>query len=318
MAFVVLGAHLAVLLGVAAARLERAAPTVIAPTAQRASIALLPGVMLPPVPGPALTPPLPRPALRSPAQEARAAPGASAASAQTVDTLALLPRSRDATQAEPAGAAVEVPVYATRLPPAGQWRYRLQRGPVQGEAALEWAPQADAGYTLRLQGRVAGVTTLDWASQGQFDIAGMAPERFAVRQRGRDRHAANFQREAGKISFSGPTHELALLRGAQDRLSWMIQLPAIIAAAPERFPAGASVVLFVAGARGGADVWTFAVQGRERLGAQSALKLVREPQRLYDNRIEVWLDPAAHYLPLRIVQTPAGGGAALELQREPD
>jgi len=58
------------------------------------------------------------------------------------------------------------------------------------------------------------------------------------------------------------------------------------------------------------------VQGTERLGETPALKLVREPQRLYGIRAEVWLDPAAQYLPLRVVQTPSGGGAALELQRE--
>jgi hypothetical protein len=39
---------------------------------------------------------------------------------------------------------------------------------------------------------------------------GIAPARFAVRRRGSDTHAANFQREAGKITFCGPTHELPL------------------------------------------------------------------------------------------------------------
>ena len=59
------------------------------------------------------------------------------------------------------------------------------------------------------------------------------------------------------------------------------------------------------------------MQGVEALGDATALKLVREPRRLYDTRAEVWLDPADHFLPLRVVQTPAGGGAALELLREP-
>jgi len=209
-----------------------------------------------------------------------------------------------------------VPVYATRLPPAGLWRYRLQRGLAVGEADLRWQLLADAGYELQLEGRVAGVTLLDWVSQGRIDAAGMAPERFAVRRRGRDRQAANFQRDAGKITFSGPTHELPLLPGAQDRLSWLLQLPAIVAAAPERFASGAAIVLFVPGARGDGDAWTFVVQGLETLGDRPALKLVREPRKLYDTRAEVWLDPAEHYLPLRALQTPSGGGAPLELLRE--
>jgi len=222
------------------------------------------------------------------------------------------------TPAVPAASVIEVPVYATRLPPAGRWHYRLQRGLAVGEAELRWSPRADANYELQLEGRVAGVTLLDWVSQGRIDAAGIAPERLALRRRGRDRQAVNFQREVGKITFSGPTHELPLLPGAQDRLSWMLQLPAIMAAAPERSAIGATVLLYVAGARGDGDVWSFVVEGVEMLGSTPALKLVREPRKLYDTRVEIWLDPAGSYMPLRTVQTPTGGGAALELVREPE
>ena len=222
-----------------------------------------------------------------------------------------------AAEAPTADAVIDIPVYATQVPPAGRWRYRMQRGLAIGEAELDWGLKADGHYELRLEGRVAGVTLLDWASQGQIDAAGLAPDRFALRRRGRDRQAANFQREAGKITFSGPTHEQPLVAGAQDRLSWLLQLSAIAAAAPERFVNNASVVLFVAGARGNADVWTFEVQGLEAVGGTPALKLTREPRRLYDTRAEVWLDPAQHYLPLRVRQTPTGGGAPLELTLEP-
>ncbi len=45
--------------------------------------------------------------------------------------------------------------------------------------------------------------------------------------------------------------------GTQDRLSWMLQLAAIVEAAPERHGPGARVSMFVVGARGDADVWTF-------------------------------------------------------------
>lgn len=234
-------------------------------------------------------------------------PRGAAASAQNTPSEA-------GAQATPLG--VDIPVYATRLPPAGRWRYRLQRGLVVGDADLDWAPLADARYELHLQGRVAGVTLLDWASQGRIDAAGVAPERFAVRRRGRDSQAANFQREAGRITFSGPTHELPLVPGVQDRLSWVLQLAAIVAAAPERFATGATILLFVAGARGDGDVWAFDVQGLETVGDTPALKLAREPRRLYDTRAEIWLDPADHFLPLRLRQTPTGGGPALELLRD--
>jgi hypothetical protein len=167
---------------------------------------------------------------------------------------------------------------------------------------------------LQLEGRIAGVTVLDWASRGAVDGAGLAPERFVIRRRGRDSQAANFQRDAAKITFSGPTHELPLLPGVQDRLSWMVQMAAIVQAAPERFGAGSTLTLMVVGARGGADVWRFEVLGTEG----SALKLLRQARRPRDTRVEIWLDAAAAYLPLRASLTQPEGGAPFELKRVPE
>jgi hypothetical protein len=50
---------------------------------------------------------------------------------------------------------------------------------------------------------------------------------------------ASFQRELGKITYSGPTWN-TLLIGSQDRLSWMIQLAAVVAAEPQRLQEGRS------------------------------------------------------------------------------
>jgi hypothetical protein len=220
------------------------------------------------------------------------------------------------TAAEPSAApAIDIPVYATRLPAAGSWRYALTRGIANGEAQLDWRPDdARQRYSLHLEGFIAGISVLDWASTGALDGAGIAPERFVIRRRGRDSQAANFQRDAGKITWSGPTHEVPLLPGVQDRLSWMLQLPAVVEAAPQQFGTSSSVVLMVIGARGGADVWTFKVLGSERVGEVPALKLLREARKLRDVQVEVWLDPARGHLPLRALLTQPDGGAPLELQ----
>jgi len=209
---------------------------------------------------------------------------------------------------------VELPVYATRLPVAGRWRYQLQRGLASGEADLSWIPSADGRYEVRLEGRIAGMTVLDWVSQGAVDAHGLAPERFSIRRRGRDQQAANFQRDAGKITFSGPTHELPLLPGVQDRLGWLLQLGAVIDAAPDRFGRGSRVVLMVVGARGGAEVWAFSVEGADPLEGRPALKLVREARRPRDTRVDIWLDPARSHLPLRALLTQPEGGPPLELK----
>lgn len=140
-------------------------------------------------------------------------------------------------------------------------------------------------------------------SRGGFDESGLAPLRFTDRRVRRPLSAANFQREAGKITYSGPQTEYPLHAGAQDRLSWMIQLGAIVAAEPGFSAAGAKVVLFVSGAHGDAGVWSFRCVGPDvvesRAGSVAAIRFRREPRGPYDTTVEVWLDPARHHLPVR-------------------
>lgn len=234
----------------------------------------------------------------------------------TETTAAVEPPAPPAAPSEPPPPAptIDVPVYATRLPSPNTWRYQLTRGIASGDALLTWSPTEQQRYEMKLEGFIAGISVLDWVSTGALDNAGIAPERFVIRRRGRDSQAANFQRDAGKITFSGPTHELPLIAGVQDRLTWMLQLPAIVEAAPHRFGAGSSVVLMVVGARGGADVWTFNVIGVDRVGDIAALKLVREARKPRDVQVDVWLDPARGHIALRALLTQREGGVPLELQ----
>ena len=143
-----------------------------------------------------------------------------------------------------------------------QLNYELRRGMLTGQGELSWRPGAE-GYEMQIEGIAFGLPLLGWLSRGGYDVAGLAPQRFVDRRRGRDVRAANFQRDKGLITWSGVTHEAALAAGAQDRLSWIAQLAAVVQAEPQRFVAGERVTMQVAGARGDADLWTFVVQGRE-------------------------------------------------------
>jgi hypothetical protein len=157
-------------------------------------------------------------------------------------------------------------------------------------------------------------------SLGGFDEAGIAPLRFTDRRAAGALQAANFQREAGKISFSGPGVEYPLLIGSQDRLSWMVQLAAVVTAEPQRLQDGGKVVIHVVGARGDSRVWVFRFAGHERIRAGAdtveAAHFVREAAEPYDTRVEVWLDPRQHHLPARAVlrSGPADDGLELQLQ----
>lgn len=201
-------------------------------------------------------------------------------------------------------AAAGVPTYPTRVPPSAVLRYELRRGILSGQGEMRWHASPD-GYTLRIEGTALGLHLLTWSSRGGFDAAGLSPLEFVDHRRRRDPRVATFRRERGVISYSPPEDENELLPGAQDRLSWMIQLAAIVDARPQRFVAGQRVVMQVTGARGDADQWAFVMTGRTAVEVAGAtvdgtLAFSREPRKPGDTRVEVWLDPARRHLPVRV------------------
>jgi hypothetical protein len=213
-----------------------------------------------------------------------------------------------------------LPLYATRLAAPIEWAYRLQRGDQQGSATLVWQPDFEgARYEARLAGEIDGRGVLHWSSHGAIDAAGIAPERFVLREPRRGAQAANFERAARRITYSGPPVAHALPDGAQDRLSWLIQLAAVVAADPQRYgAAGAVVELFVAGARGDADRWRFDAQGVQSVELADGTSIQtwayeRAPLRSYDVRVQAWLAPALGWLPVRLRVSPTGAGRPLEL-----
>jgi hypothetical protein len=206
----------------------------------------------------------------------------------------------------PAPAAAAGPLQTHHAPPALNWQYRLQQaGQVSGTAWLRWQPE-NGRYRLSLERhRDDGRPLPVWRSQGGFDALGLAPERFAHQRRGRDSQAANFRREQGLISFSASAELVELPAGAQDRLSWMLQLAALLAANPGLREIGTQIALPVASLRGAAMDWAFIVVGSEDLQLPigpvgAALRLERPALGPYEPRIEAWLDPARHYLPVRL------------------
>lgn len=219
------------------------------------------------------------------------------------------------------GADDPLPTYAVRVPPAFSQRFGLRRGEREGQAELVLEREG-ARYTMSLRGWIDGAEVLGHDSRGGFDTAGLAPERFVERQRGRDRIAANFDPVRRRITYSGPAQTHAFAPGTQDRLSWLVQLAAIVSADPSRFAAGTEIVLAVSGARADLDRWRFAVGAPEPLALAdgrlvSALPLKREPTRPYDLRVQVWLDPARNHLPALVRLSVVPGGGTLELLAEP-
>jgi hypothetical protein len=223
----------------------------------------------------------------------------------------------DTTATEAAPADEPIPHYRTKLPPAITLRYDLQRGVLHGNGDLTWQPRGDQ-YEIKLEGKVGGLAVLTQTSSGGFDANGIAPQRFLDQRFRRPTAAANFQRVPGKITFSGPSTEYPLRPGSQDRLSWMVQLAAIVAAEPRLRSPGSKIAMNVASAQGDAGVWVFRCVGPEAidLGTMTldTIKFVREPREPHDTDVQVWLDPQRYQLPVQARQQSGPSDEPFELR----
>lgn len=171
---------------------------------------------------------------------------------------------------------------------------------------LVWV-SADGSYDASLMFGAFGQKRIQ-TSRGQIGAEGLMPERFS--DKFRSEVAAHFNRQQGKVTFSANTPDAPLLAGAQDRLSVLIQLAALVASAPERFTLATTLTIQTIGPRD-ADLWLFTVAGTDTLnlpgGSLGVLKLTRNPRQAYDQQVDIWLAPDLGYLPARIRITESSG-----------
>jgi Protein of unknown function (DUF3108) len=187
--------------------------------------------------------------------------------------------------------------------------------PKNGSGTLKWTTDGSE-YQMRLESSALFITLLTQTSVGKLGAEGLQPERFSDKRFNRSEKAAHFQREVGKITFSGKPTSTPLQSGAQDRLSMLMQLAAMAAGSAAQL-AQAGQIAFQVSNTEEADQWVFLVQAREKIqvpaGETVALHLVRNARKEFDSRLELWLAPNLGYLPARILQTEANGNT-FELQ----
>ena len=174
-------------------------------------------------------------------------------------------------------------------------------------ASISWKQQ-DNSYQLRhdIQAFVFGKRSQ--TSAGHMGATGLLPNRFG--DQFRQEQAAHFDRAKGLLIYSANTPSQPIEEGAQDRVSLFVQLAAAMAGTPDLRSLGQTLSFQVVSAKQ-AEVWTFAVQGKEKittpLGDLDSLKLHRVPRNEYDQKIDMWLSPAHGYLPARLRITQANG-----------
>jgi len=341
-AAVVVAAHLAVLGWVSGAMLrpsESPAKTFITRTIVVTPPAAPPvEAPKPPPPKPAVAAPKPKPPPKprraAPAPEPVAAPAADPLPATMIDALAAaaepdstatVASSGDAGQAQapapepaaspPAAAsAPTAPPLTAKLPGSVRLKFaatgQLGSAPMNLFGELEWKQDGQA-YDARLSMGALFVTLRSQHSQGTIGPGGIEPTRFSDSRKAEV--ASHFVRDKGQVVFSNNTPPVALMPGAQDRLSVMLQLGALMAGDPARYTTDSAIAIQTVGTRD-ADLWIFKVGEEEELhlpaGDFVARKLTRNARKPYDDTVELWLAPALGYLPIRFKLTQANGDFA--------
>ncbi|MCG8989373.1 DUF3108 domain-containing protein [Delftia acidovorans] len=138
-------------------------------------------------------------------------------------------------------------------------------------------------------------------SEGRITDRGLEPSRF--NDKARKEQSAQLAFDQNLAHFSTGAPDAAIAPGAQDRLSVFLQLSALLAAAPQRYPAGTQISFITVSARR-ADRWTFRVGETETLdlpsGSTQALRLDKIAAAGDDQQASLWLAPSMQYLPVRI------------------
>lgn len=175
---------------------------------------------------------------------------------------------------------------------------------LKGTTQIEWRI-SEGRYSARSETTdETGRVYLALESAGRVEPAfGVAPERYVETRLSRPPQAANFQWDAGKVTFSGNSREFPLKPGVQDQLSFLAQLALIAQAFPDRLRPGESIALELASVRS-VTVYELRVIGWEtiqtQLGPIDTLKVERAlPDGARDARIELWLAPTMNWLPAR-------------------
>ncbi|MES2635352.1 MAG: DUF3108 domain-containing protein [Pseudomonadota bacterium] len=249
---------------------------------------------------------------------AASAPVAAASVVQPVETpapppvpVAEAPSPSPPPAPPPAPSQAPTPAVALAIPGSIKLNYKVfavYRGQDrQLSGSLQWRHDG-VNYDARLEMSVPLLGARSDQSVGRITPEGLAPQRYA--SKARNEEATHFDRDRGRIVFSANKPEAALMAGAQDRLSVLLQLSALVGGSPAKFRAGNSVTIQTAGPRD-AEPWIFTVEGDEQLqlpgGAMTALKLMRMPRKEFDQKVELWLAPGMDYVPVRVRLTNANG-----------
>ena len=176
--------------------------------------------------------------------------------------------------------------------------------PYRAASVLHWEPNG-AAYTASLDMRAPLVGTRTQRSEGRLSRDGLRPERYIDQARRERRYELAWAEQRFRYLRDGQfMHDGPLVAGTQDRLSLFFQLGLWARSQAQEAMGSATAVVPVLG-QGGTEPWRFRLAAQEAVdtpaGSLPALRLERERADPGDTQITLWLAPAVHHLPARLV-----------------
>lgn len=298
------------------------------PSARATSRPKRPAIDEPPFVPESFEPPQPITVQAPGASSIDAAPPASASDPSTPAPPSNAPPSPASSPAPPPSAP---PVPPTTPPQSARLDYAVvsqnvkEANPIYGRGTITWAT-ADGRYATDLKAAadvfVFKFDVLSSHSEGAIGPGGLLPDRYLESPRKRATVATNFNRDARQsVTFSASPATVPLPPGAQDRLSVLFQIGALLLADPRKTAPGTSFEIPVAGVRGDVETWRFDVIGPETLdtgvGTLSTTHLRRAARPgTNDRTIDVWVAQSDGGYPARVLYTePSGNTVAMTLDR---
>lgn len=211
-------------------------------------------------------------------------------------------------------------VIAWKAPAPARLQFEVQGKikslPYQTKAQLDWLPKGQR-YEASQEIQIPIVGVRRQASVGTISAQGLLPEIFI--DRGRKEYSTTFEQASQQIRFSRGAAPVPWVSGTQDRMSVFFQVAGMIAAAPQRYPAGTTITVLAASSSRVAP-WTFTVRSTETsllpAGRMAALKLEHSSDSGTQEGLQsaLWLAPGLGYLPVRIRLLEHGGRDELDLR----
>ncbi len=211
--------------------------------------------------------------------------------------------------ANSADTAPPAPSQLNRVPARLQITYRIRYGPARGRQVLEWAVDGEH-YTLSTVIRATGLLGLFYRgsivqiSRGRIGPHGLTPEEFWD-ERGEYFAQARFDYAAHEVMLqsSRGVRRYPISGEIQDVLSLLLQIA--LTAPP---PPSAQVELFNSKKVRHYLIRTLGEEALDTpLGRIDTLHLAKVNDKSGEETFDIWLAPAYHYLPVKIVRGDPDG-----------